>query len=92
MNSAAQVNKSIDEPMNRTLAQGGQQQSLNTTAMPNVLTGYFVGAGDGIHNAEGIARIILLRDGSSILRLENLRVTNGPDLYVYLSPECLRFY
>ena len=88
MNSAAQVNNSIDEPMNRTLVQEGQQQILNTTAMPNVLrTGSFVGAGDGIHNAEGIAKIIPLQDGSSILRLENLRVTNGPDLYVYLSPD-----
>jgi hypothetical protein len=56
--------------------------------MPNVLrTGSFVGAGDGIHNAEGLAKIIPLQDGSSILRLEKLRVTNGPDLYVYLSPD-----
>jgi hypothetical protein len=60
----------------------------NVTAMPDILrTGSFVGAGDGIHNAEGIAKIIPLQDGSSILRLENLRVTNGPDLYVYLSPD-----
>jgi len=88
MNSAAQVNKSIDEPMNRTLVQEGQQRTLNVTAMPNISrTGSFVGAGDGIHNAEGIAKIIPLQDGSSILRLENLRVTNGPDLYVYLSPD-----
>ena len=88
MNSAAQVNNSIDEDMNRTLVQEGQQQTLNTTAMPNVLrTGSFVGAGDGIHNAEGIAKIVPLQDGSNILRLENLRVTNGPDLYVYLSPD-----
>ena len=41
--------------------------------MPNVLkTGSFVGAGDGIHNAEGLAKIIPLQDESSILRLENL--------------------
>ena len=86
MNSAAEVNNSIDEDMNRTLVQEGQQQTLNTTAMPNVLrTGSFVGAGDGIHNADGIAKIVPLQDGSNILRLENLRVTNGPDLYVYLS-------
>ena len=88
MNSATQVNKSIDEPMNRTLVQEEQQLTLNATAMPNVLrTGSFVGAGDGIHNAEGIAKIIPLQDRSSILRLEDLRVTNGPDLYVYLSPD-----
>jgi hypothetical protein len=88
MNSAAQVNNSIDEDMNRTLVQEGQQQTLNTTAMPNVLrTGSFVDAGDGIHNADGITKIVPLQDGSNILRLENLRVTNGPDLYVYLSPD-----
>jgi hypothetical protein len=88
MNSATQVNKSIDEPMNRTLVQEEQQQTVNATAMPNILrTGSFVGAGDGIHNAEGIAKIIPLQDRSSILRLEDLRVTNGPDLYVYLSPD-----
>jgi hypothetical protein len=46
-----------------------------------------MGVGDGIHNAEGITKIIPLQDGTNILRLENLRVTNGPDLYVYLSPD-----
>ena len=48
-------------------------------------TGSFVGVGDGIHNADGMAKVIPLQDGSNILRLENLRVTNGPDLYVYLA-------
>jgi hypothetical protein len=50
-------------------------------------TGSFVGVGDGIHNAEGIAKVIPLEDGSNILRLENLQVTNGPDLYVYLATD-----
>jgi Electron transfer DM13 len=88
MSSAAQVNNSINEPMNQTLVQEDQQTIPNATNTPNVLrTGSFVGAGDGIHNAEGIAKVIPLQDGSSILRLENLHVTNGPDLYVYLSPD-----
>jgi Electron transfer DM13 len=88
MSTAAQVNNSANEPMNRTLMQEGQQRTPNATTAPNVLvTGSFVGAGDGIHNAEGIAKAIPLQDGSSILRLENLHVTNGPDLYVYLSPD-----
>jgi hypothetical protein len=86
MSTAAQVNNSANEPMNRTLMQEGQQRTPNAITAPNVLvTGSFVGAGDGIHNAEGIAKAIPLQDGSSILRLENLHVTNGPDLYVYLS-------
>jgi hypothetical protein len=88
MSTAAQVNNSANEPMNRTLMQEGQQRTPNATTAPNVLvTGSFVGAGDGIHNAEGIAKAIPLQDGSSILRLENLHVTNGPDLSVYLSPD-----
>jgi|SRR5688500_13833734 len=84
--------------MNQTLQQ--QEELSNTeydyyynytttiTTTPNVLrTGSFIGVGDGIHTAEGIAKIIQLQDGTNILRLENLRVTNGPDLYVYLSPD-----
>ena len=56
---------------------------------PNLNTneGTFVGAGDGIHNAEGIAKIIPLQDENKVLRLENLKVTNGPDLYVYLATD-----
>ena len=34
---------------------------------------------------EGIAKVINLADGRTFLRLENLKTTNGPDLYVYLS-------
>ena len=37
------------------------------------------------HKAEGIAKVIDLTDGRTFLRLENLKTTNGPDLYVYLS-------
>ncbi|AFU58255.1 DM13 domain-containing protein [Candidatus Nitrososphaera gargensis Ga9.2] len=47
----------------------------------------FVGVNDGIHNAEGVAKVIYLEDGSNVLRLEDLRVTNGPDLYIYLSTD-----
>ncbi len=53
-------------------------------------TGTFVGAGDGIHNAEGVAKILAVSDGNMehrILRLENFKSTNGPDLYVYLSKD-----
>jgi hypothetical protein len=85
MSSAARVNNSINEPMNQTSVQEDQQRMPNA---PNVLrTGSFVGVGDGIHSAEGIAKVFPLQDGNSILRLENLHVTNGPDLYVYLSPD-----
>ncbi|HEY8140434.1 MAG TPA: DM13 domain-containing protein [Nitrososphaera sp.] len=48
------------------------------------ISGKFVGVGDGIHDASGLAKVIPI-DGSSVLRLEDFRSTNGPDLYVYLS-------
>lgn len=51
------------------------------------LSGAFEGPGDGIHNASGKATVIYLEDDSAVLRFEDFRVTNGPDLYVYLSTD-----
>jgi hypothetical protein len=51
------------------------------------LSGTFAGAGDGIHNASGTARVLHLEDGGAVLRLEDFQVTNGPDLFVYLSTD-----
>jgi hypothetical protein len=89
MSAAARVNNSIDEPMDQTLL---RQQPQNTTSTTNtrqdiLRTGSFVGVGDGIHNAEGISKVVPLQNGGNILRLENLQVTNGPDLYVYLATD-----
>jgi hypothetical protein len=59
----------------------------NTINNINSLMGNFVGAGDGFHNVEGVAKVIPLSDGKTFLRVENLKATNGPDLYVYLSTD-----
>jgi Electron transfer DM13 len=37
------------------------------------------------HGTTGVARVLLLADGRTILRIEALDTDNGPDLYVYLS-------
>ncbi|MGQ0568026.1 MAG: DM13 domain-containing protein [Armatimonadota bacterium] len=60
----------------RVHAQPGQPVTL--------ATGQFVGA-DSSHQGEGRALVIRLPDGQRFLRFENFKVTNGPDLYVYLS-------
>ena len=73
MNEFSKQNSTIDENMSATMK--------NTKA----LTGNFVGSGDGFHKAEGVVKVITLADGKTFLRLENLKATNGPDLYVYLS-------
>ena len=78
MTEAAKVNNTVIENISMTTT----QETANKT-----LTGTFVGAGDGFHNAEGVAKLIQVGDGTNILRLENLKATNGPDLYVYLSAD-----
>ena len=42
---------------------------------------------DPIHGAEGSATIYALPDGERVLRFEDFRSKNGPDLHVYLSTE-----
>ena len=39
---------------------------------------------DSIHRGSGDAKLFRLSESDSVLRLENLKVTNGPDLRVYL--------
>jgi hypothetical protein len=66
-----------------------QQQTSQTENETSelLLTGPFVGVGDGIHDARGTAKVIPIEGGGNVLRLEDLVVTNGPDLYVYLSTD-----
>ena len=75
MNEFSKQHAAVNENMNETTV------TNNTMA----LMGNFIDAGDGFHKAEGIAKVINLADGRTFLRLENLKTTNGPDLYVYLS-------
>jgi electron transfer DM13 len=78
MKGAAQTNgTSVNEEMTTI----GEEETST------VYAGTFVGVNDGIHNAEGQAKVIKLSDGSNFLRLEDFRSTNGPDLYVYLSTD-----
>jgi hypothetical protein len=78
MTVAAKDNNTVSE----NLSVATMSASSNET-----LIGNFVGAGDGFHNAEGVAKIIQFADGTDILRLENFKATNGTDLYVYLSTD-----
>ena len=42
--------------------------------------------GEPGHNGKGVAKIIRTEDGKLLLRVEEFSVTNGPDLFVVLSP------
>ena len=75
---AAKQNTTVDENVTLPII----EQTPN-----NTLTGTFIGIGDGFHNVEGAAKVIPVESGAQILRLENFKATNGPDLYVYLSKD-----
>jgi hypothetical protein len=61
--------------------------TVHATGAKSSLSGNFTGAGDGIHNAAGTAKVVTLGDGRKVLRLENFRSTNGPNVHVYLSTD-----
>jgi len=84
----ARMNTSINESMSQINQSLPEQQTARTgNETSTLLTGSFVGVGDGIHDAQGIAKVIPIEGGGKVLRLEDLVVTNGPDLYVYLSTD-----
>jgi hypothetical protein len=80
--AAEQNTTTINETMTTTM-----DISQNTEQNKNLLLGDFMGVNDGIHNAEGKAKILTLTDGSQIIRLEDFRSTNGPDVHLYLSTD-----
>lgn len=89
--AAAMMDKSKEEGGESMMEKGGKEvmekgEEGEATAMikGKELAGEFAGAGDGVHNAEGTARVLYV-DDRAILRLEDFKVTNGLDLYVYLS-------
>lgn len=80
LRGAAQTNgNTVNENMTEAAA--------TTLGQTSLLMGKFIGVNDGIHNAEGLAKVIRLDDASMFLRLENFKATNGPDLYVYLATD-----
>ena len=69
----------VDSPMSEGMMAGMAGASV-------VKTGTFRDA-DRSHKGSGSVTIYRLEDGSHVLRLEDLNVTNGPDLRVILSPD-----
>jgi hypothetical protein len=41
-----------------------------------IISGTFKGVGYGIHNADGMAKILFLEDGTKVLRFEDFKSTN----------------
>lgn len=62
------------------------QPEPTTTSAPSTIVaqGMFEGA-DAAHQGAGSAKIVRGEDGDLMLQFEDFSVTDGPDLYVYLS-------
>ena len=61
-----------------------EDDAMGATEPVLVLQGSFEGA-DDFHQGSGMAAIYQLADGSHVLRFDDFRVTNGPDLHVLLT-------
>jgi hypothetical protein len=72
MATMSKLNQEMSEPM------------LEMAAEPIAIASGSFRDGDAFHKGSGEAIIYQLEDGSHLLRLENLNVTNGPDLHVLL--------
>jgi len=68
--------------LNRSVA-----EALPTTVAtePRPIAQGSFGIVDGIHHGQGTASLLDVTDGTRVLRFSDFAVTNGPDLYVYLS-------
>ena len=71
------INVTVNEPL----------PAVTSGPAEKPLLGIFTGVHDGFHNAEGNVKVVSLTDGSKILRLENFKSTNGPNVHVYLSTD-----
>jgi hypothetical protein len=85
MIGADQINNTINE--NAMTLGTIKQQQVNATITSKIRTGTFIGAGDGFHNTEGLAKVIPLGQGSSVIRLENFNSNNGPNVHLYMSTD-----
>ena len=74
MSAASKLEIEVEESMTPAMS-----------AATAVKRGTFVDA-DAFHKGEGSAAVYRLEDGSHVLRFEDFRVTNGPALFVLVSP------
>lgn len=76
MSAASKLEIEVEEPMT---------EAMEASGVVELKSGTFTDA-DAFHNGEGTATIYQLEDGSHVLRFEDFRVTNGPALFVLVSP------
>ncbi|MGW1373087.1 DM13 domain-containing protein [Streptomyces sp. NPDC002446] len=74
---------SVSAPSMQKAGKPGMDGSGMSTRPRDLAEGRFV---SHEHATSGIARTVRLADGGQVLRLEDLKTSEGPDVRVYLSP------
>ena len=75
--------KKVNEPLPEA-KKTTQITTVNDSAHNSVLlSGTFV---NGSHNVSGVAKVLKVNN-DEIIRFENFKTVNGPDLYIYLSTD-----
>lgn len=82
----AEMAMEVMSRVNMTAMESMPAMMIETTGGPERLKSGMFSDRDRIHKGSGEAILYRAEDGSHLLRLENLNVTNGPDLHVLLSP------
>jgi len=72
----------IDSSVNESLPEAGDNGATGASGPKTLSKGTFHGVA---HEAQGNAEIIELGEGKKILRFTDFKVSNGPDVVVYLS-------
>lgn len=90
MQATLQANPTQAVEMARAMTSGDQIVSAAEQEIPQMSDPRVIGQGnfnqiDIIHGGTGTATLYELPDGSRVLRFENFRVTNGPELHVILT-------
>jgi hypothetical protein len=90
MQATLQANPTQAVEMARAMTSGDQMVSAAEQEMPQMSDPRIIGQGnfnqiDIIHGGSGTATLYELPDGGRVLRFENFRVTNGPELHVILT-------
>jgi len=87
--ASAPASRPPSAPARASLEPGSSAPVATPSAIADpllALSGPFHGS-DDFHFGRGTARLIETAPGSFVVRLEDFAVRNGPDLYVYLSPD-----
>lgn len=91
MAKMAKIDQSVDEAVPASITakvlEAGTTPSAQGQAEAKVFSSGVFRDADSFHRGSGTAKIYQGQDGSHFLRLEDFKVTNGPELHVVLSPE-----